>query len=86
MKIDLISKSIHLTLRGKCYFTISLPLLLPRVFEKHYKLIFPKKLQKNYSLIIGDNVHRMFDYGMESLKRYQKQEEYSIEDMWNDSD
>jgi len=43
------------------------------------------KDKKNYNLVIGDNVHRVFEYGMANLKRYQKIEECSLEDMWNDA-
>jgi hypothetical protein len=40
--------------------------------------------KKNYSLYIDDNTHRMYEYGINSLKRYQKLEELNINDIFND--
>ena len=43
------------------------------------------KDKRNYSLYIPEDVHEMYDYGIKSLKRYQKRDELNFEDMFNDA-
>ena len=47
-------------------------------FNKHV-IKSKTKDKKNYSLYIDEDVHRVYNYGIENLKRYQK---YSIFDRW----
>ena len=52
-------------------------------FNKHV-IKSKTKDKKNYSLYIDDNVHRMYEYGINSLKRYEKRQELDVMDMFND--
>ena len=63
-----------------------------KVIIKHiYNEFFSKNViksktkdKKNYSLYIDDDVHRMFEFGMENLRRYPKRQEMDVMDMFND--